>query len=220
MKFLLLFCLALFLHASSYTTQTSRTFIGLGFGEIPILAQSAKYAISVGRYLSEDFSFLGVIQSKDTLQRNGESFNAQNSGLDGLSSSTETTGERLLAAIVYEPQWSYVHFIAGVLYNGSDTEQMRFSSQQTIDIEVTRTHRTVPVIGIGYAHDITRQWFFHTSMTAGIFSGISEPDVSVKTSEPIDQITREKITSQVIDGYMDNFHNHYHIFNIGIAYRF
>ncbi len=204
--------------------------IGFTFGEIPILAGSFKPGISVGYHLNEHLNFNIVYQLTDNIQRNDESFNAESTGLAGLLSSKETTGQRMLISVRYKPvDWS-PYIIAGFVYNNDDVETMKFDQRlrgigegnynSNITIKQARKSGFEPAVGFGYQYDFDNGISLNTSIAAAVFSGISKPKTEIESSAPLSGEDKNFLNQKIWDAYKSNFHNHYHIFNIGVSYRF
>jgi hypothetical protein len=204
--------------------------IGFIFGEIPFLSGSFKPGLTVGYHFNENLFLSATYQFRDYLQRDAESFNAQNIGFEGLSSSRETTGERMGVALNYRPvDWS-PYIIVGYVWNNQDIETMEFTKMERqignniynskIKIVQTRKSGFAPALGFGYRYDFNNGLSLNTNFAMGFFSGIPTPKVSIESSSEI-LSTDEKILKDIMDkAYKDNIHNHYHIFNLGIIYRF
>jgi hypothetical protein len=225
-----LFFTSFLCHASEAVGFRNAWEIGFTFGEIPVLSGSFKPGISIGYHFNEYFAVSAVYQFKDYLQRDDESFNAQNIGFDGLTGSKETTGERILVALHYRPaSWS-PYLMAGFVYNNADIETMEFGRQThqigdhrydtEISIVQTRSDGFVPAVGFGYRYDFDNGVSLNTNIAAGIFTPMPEPEITIKTAHEIAaddiKLLKEKITT----AYQENFHNRHHIFNLGVSYRF
>jgi len=226
----LVFSLVTFSLAGNRQTNTRVWEIGLTFGEIPILAGSFKPGISVGYHLNKHLNFNFVYQLTDNIQRDDESFNAENTRLAGLSSSKETTGQRMLISVRYKPvDWS-PYIMAGFVYNNDDVEMMKFDQRlrkigegnydSNITIKQTRKSGFEPAIGFGYQYDFENGISLNTNIAAAVFSGISEPITEIDSSVPLSEEDKNYLNQKIWNTYKSNFHNHYHIFNIGVSYRF
>lgn len=216
---------------SSEDTRLENTWeLGLTFGEIPILAGSFKPGITVAYHFNEHLALSATCQLKDHIQRNNDSFNAVNTGLGGLIQSKETTGERILFAVQYRPvKWS-PYIMAGFVNNYRDVEVMKFDQQtrtigsreydSEITIEQTRSAGFVPAIGFGYRYDFDNGISLNTNIAAGIFTSIPDPGAEINSSVPLADSDHHSLMNKMISVYKDNFHNRYHIFNLGVSYRF
>lgn len=202
--------------------------IGLTFGEIPFMSGSFKPGVTLGYHFNENVALSATIQLRDYLQRDDASFNARNTGFDGLLSSNERTGERMLFAIHYRPaDWS-PYLIAGFVYNGKDLETMKFDHRsreigtQIYDSEITivqqRERNLVPAIGFGYRYDFENGISLNTNIAVGIFTGIPSPKVDIRANN-LSPIDKTVLSERSISAYQENFHNHYHVFNLGFSYR-
>lgn len=204
--------------------------VGLTFGEIPILAGSFKPGIQIDYHLNDNIAFEFTIQLKDYLERNEESFNAVNTGLGGLLSSKETTGERIYLGICYKPyEWS-PYLTGGFVFNGSDVETMKFDERlrgigdnkynSKLTIIQKRESGFAPAIGFGYQYDFDGNLSINTSFAMAFFSQIPKPEIAYKDHSNISVADLNTLSGKLVESYKDNFHNRYHIFNIGINYRF
>ena len=234
-KYIILTAIVVLAYGSlTYSLEESRLKntweLGFTFGEIPILAGSFKPGITVAYHFNENLALSATCQLKDHIQRDNESFNAVNTGLGGLLESKETTGERILFAVQYRPvKWS-PYIMAGFVYNNRDVETMKFDQQtrtigsqeydSAITIEQTRDAGFVPAIGFGYRYDFDNGISLNTNIAAGIFTGIPDPGAEINSSVPLTDTDHHSLMNKMMSVYKDNFHNHYHIFNLGVSYRF
>lgn len=102
--------------------------IGLGLGELPI-GGSFKPSITIGYHFNEKI-YTGVIyQFRDIISRDQSSFNAKSAELNGLVSSSETVAQRFLLQLRYTPFKNGPYISSGFVFNGKDTETMRFDSR-------------------------------------------------------------------------------------------
>ena len=204
--------------------------LGITFGEIPILAGSFKPGITVGYHFNENFMAEFTFQLKDYLQRDDESFNAQNIGLEGLNKAKETTGERMFLGLRYKP-WDWSPYLtAGFVYCIEDIETMKFDkSERLIGENNYNTYITIiqkresgfaPAFGFGYQYDFDNNISINTSFAMAFLTDIAEPDVEINSSDKIDENDLNILTENIKSVYDDNFHNRYHIFNLGIIYNF
>lgn len=204
--------------------------VGFTFGEIPFLSGSFKPGLTIGYHFDEHISLSTTYQFKDYLQRDDESFNARNIGFNGLTSSKETTGERFLFALQFRPVTWSPYIVAGFVYNNEDIETMQFDRQKRAignseyDSEITviqkRESGFVPALGFGYRYDFDNGISLNTNIAAGFFNGISDPVIQINSSQEIMADDKKGLEEEMIHAYKDNFHNHYHIFNLGVSYRF
>ncbi len=204
--------------------------LGFTFGEIPILAGSFKPGLTMGYHFNKNLSIEFTIQLKDYLNRNEESFNAVNIGLEGLKSSKETTGERIFFGVRYRPaDWSpYVSF--GFVFNNDDVETIHFDKRQRIvgsgnydsavEIIQTRSSGIGPAIGFGYQYDFNENIGINTNFNMDFFSGTPSPKVKISSSEELKKEDKLYLENKILKSYKDNFHNNYHIFNLGVTYKF
>lgn len=201
--------------------------IGLGLGELP-MDGSFKPSISLGYYITDQL-YAGVIyQLKDKIQRDGSSFNAKSSGLDGLISARETVSQRFLLQMRYTPFQGGPYLSGGVVFNGTDTETMTFDDRRrthsnttfdgTLKIQQTRPAGWGLALGLGYQYD------FRNGLSAGfewtpawgqyprpsyIFSG---------TADLSDQAILD-LQRKMDKGFKSSVTNMYKVFHLGLAYR-
>ena len=204
--------------------------IGFTFGEIPFLSGSFKPGLMVGYHFNEYVFINTTIQLKDHLNRNDESFNAVNIGLKGLSSSKEITGERILIALNLRPAYWSPYLTAGFVFNNYDKETMLFGNEERIigqgaynsGIKITQERPSgfVPAIGLGYRYDFENGLSINTSFAMGFFNSIVDPVITLESGEPLAEKDSELLKEKINHVYKGNFHNRYHIFNLGIIYRF
>ncbi len=204
--------------------------LGLTFGEIPILAGSFKPGVTIGYHFNENLMAEFTFQLKDYIQRDDESFNAQNIGLEGLNESKETTGERIFLGFRYKPyKWS-PYLTAGLVYNNEDVETMTFDSRERIigennyntDIKIIQKRESgiAPAFGLGYQYDFDNNISLNTSFAMAFLTDIVEPDVVINSDEQISENDLNALKEKIKNVYKDNFHNRYHIFNLGVIYKF
>ncbi len=230
LKIFLLVVIASFTSYSQTNAYKGTWQLGLTFGEIPILAGSFKPGITAGYHINENIMIEFTFQLKDYLQRDDESFNAQNTGLKGLSSSKEITGERMFFGMRYKPSKRSPYITAGFVFNNNDVETMQFgkidriigdnSYNSDVAIIQKRASGFAPAFGFGYQYDFSNNISVNTSFAMAFLNDIPEPDVEIKSSEEIDKNDLNILTEKIKNVYNNNFHNRYHIFNLGVTYRF
>ena len=135
--------------------------VGLNLGELPWQG-SFKPGVSVGYHVNDLMFIGGFYQIGDSIQRNGTSFNVQNTSLDGILSSTEDVASRAFLGVRLRPHRYSPFASLGFVYNGADTETMRFDARSrqigagTYDGEITivqrRTAAVRPALGLGYSY--------------------------------------------------------------------
>ena len=136
--------------------------VGVHLGELP-WGGSFKPGLSVGYYLSE-LVFVGAqYQVGDSIERNGTSFNVQNTGLDGIVRSSEEVASRAFLGVRLRPHRHAPFVSLGMLYNGTDTETMVFDERSrtigtgsydgSIIIRQSRPSALRPALGLGYSYE-------------------------------------------------------------------
>ena len=204
--------------------------VGLSFGEIPILAGSFKPAFSVGYKFNEHFRVKMVMQQDDYLHRNQSSFNAQNTGLTGLQSSREHTGMRFFMGFDYRPtKWS-PYISAGIVIDRDDVETMRFDHRErtigdgtyTSEVKVVQTRKAGwgPAFGLGYDVPVNDRASYNIGMAMVLFGAMPVPEVEIHSDSPLSPEDEEALRRDIREQFKSNFHNHYHIFNLGLTYKF
>ena len=144
--------------------------IGIGIGELPT-GGSFKPSFTLGYHFNSSI-YAGIIyQFKDEISRNGSSFNAKSSDLDGLISASEQVAKRFIFQIKYTPIKNGPFLSGGFVFNGKDTETMKFDNRirdindepysGTVEIQQTRPAGWGLALGIGY------QYNFKNGFSAG-----------------------------------------------------
>lgn len=201
--------------------------IGIGLGELPI-GGSLKPSVTFG-YHFNDKLYTGIIyQFKDEISRNGTSFNAQSSGIDGLMKSSETVAERFMLQVRYSPIKYGPYLSSGLVYNGEDAETMIFDERSrninnepyngTLEIKQTRPAGWGLALGIGYQYNFkkgfsagfewTPAWWQYPTPSYQ-FSGTSDLSISSKN----------ELQNRMDKGFKSSPTNMYKVFHIGLAYR-
>jgi hypothetical protein len=188
--------------------------VALGFGEIPVLANSFKLSVSTGYHFNDYVYLGGILQFPDVIERGSESFNARNLGLGGLSATRERTGVRALLHTRARPH-RYAPFLsAGILVNGADAETMYFEGVTVIQ---TRSSAVRPAVGIGYEVTFKRGITASIEFVGAFFLKPRRPGVEV-TADGMSDDRRATIVQVAQDTFSQNFHNRYHLFNMAIGY--
>jgi hypothetical protein len=204
--------------------------IGLSFGEIPILAGSFKPGVTVGYHVDERV-FIGLdVQTPDHLQRDQQSFNARNTGLEGLATSSETTGVRALLSVRVRPNWRLPFVQVGVVYNGDDTETMVFDAHERpigsgiypgdLIIEQTRPSGFGLAVGLGYQYDFSNDLSAHLGIALALLSPVPDPEIQLGGAAEVAPADVSDLRAHLTEVYKENLHNHYHLFSVGVGYRF
>lgn len=224
MKALIL--LMLTLSSLKVAHATEKLFVG--FGEIPLLADSFKPSIGYGKRY-ENFEYGFYLQLKDDLQRDDESFNAD-FGQDGLVSSKETTGIRAMMQGRYYPFQNPFYLSFGLLFSGGDKEQMEFDTRNriigsnaydsSISVDLESDQGFAPALGVGATFPISGAWSLTTDFTMAWFGSIPTPEVEVSASAGVSASDLLQLKEEILDNYDSNFHNRYHLFNVGLTYEF
>lgn len=207
--------------------NTSYWQIGLGLGELPI-GGSFKPSITFGYHFNKRV-YTGVIyQFKDEVSRGASSFNVQSSDLEGIISSSETVAQRLLLQVRYTPIKNGPYLSGGIVFNGQDTETMRFDNRTRqiaedsfdgiIEIEQTRPAGWGLALGLGYQYD------FKNGLSTGFewtpaWGQYPTPSYQFSGSSILSTKAKEELKNRMDKGFRENVTNMYKVFHIGIAYR-
>ncbi len=224
MKVLIL--VLLMLSSFQVVAETEKLFVG--FGEIPFLTGSFKPSVGYSkRYGDLEYGF--YLQLEDDLQRDNESFNAD-FGQDGLISSKETTGIRAMLQGRYYPFENPFYLSFGLLFSGGDKELMEFDTKtrvigantynSLISVDLESDQGFAPALGIGMAFPISGGWSFTTDFTMAWFGSIPIPEVKISTSATVSSSDLRQFENDIMENYDSNFHNRYHLFNLGLVYEF
>ncbi len=89
-----------------------------------------------------------------------------------------------------------------------------------IKIKQTRRSGFEPAIGFGYQYDFDNGLSLNSSISLALFSDIPTPEVTIDSSELLTNEDEEELRRDIEKAYKANIHNHYHIFNLGLLYRF
>ncbi len=172
-----------FMAGNPVDAATPGTFeMGLTFGEIPVLSGSFKPGVSLGYHFNEYLYIGGVLQAKDYLKRNDESYNAKNTGISGLQKSREAVGERFMAQVRVTPMKHLPYISAGWVWNNPDVETMEFKPDkdsgvwgERLTLIQTRPSGHGPGLGIGYQYDFNNRISGYTDFTMAWFGDIAQP---------------------------------------------
>jgi hypothetical protein len=220
--------LTLFSTISFSALANASYLIGTGVGEIPALSDSFKPAVYLGYELTSSMKTFLYLQGKDSIERDGESFNADY-GQQGLQVSSEETGIRAGLIVRYYPWNDYFYLTTGLIYNEADTEQQVFDTQSRMigsnayatDLQVTikRPSGFGYGVGLGFEAPLTSNISLFADFTMDILSDPVEPDITIRANG-LSQADSEALRKQISDNYQSNFHNRYHMFNLGMTFKF
>ena len=202
--------------------------VGLNLGELPWQG-SFKPGISVGYHVNHLMFIGGFYQIGDSIQRNGTSFNVQNTSLDGILSSTEDVASRAFLGVRLRPHRYSPFASLGFVYNGADTETMRFDARSrqigagTYDGEITivqrRTAAVRPALGLGYSYTFDWGLELSTAWSGWLFESPT-PKLSIESSDPLSPADEGSLRRHIEDGFGSTITNKYHVFQIGAGYAF
>lgn len=202
-----------------------------GVGEIPVLAGSFKLALELGYHFNDYLYLGGIIQLRDQLERNRESWNAERIGLQGLRDSREQTGVRVFLGSRLRPHRYAPYLAAGLIFNGSDREAMRFDAREreiglgryTGDFTILqrRPFAIRPAVGLGYSVELARGLSLGVEFTGAWFFRAPTPEVEMLANGfslvPSDKTV---LVERIEKVFADNWHNRYHLFLLSAGYTF
>ncbi len=202
--------------------------IGIGLGEIPS-GGSFKPSFTLG-YQINDHLYAGIIyQLKDQISRNASSFNASATGLEGLTASSESVGQRAMIQCRITPIKNGPYLSAGYVWNGKDTETMMFDDRQRVihDEHITGMiviQQTRPAGG-GFALGIGYQYNFKNGISAGFewtpaWGQMAKPSHSFSGTSSLSLQSRDALSSGLQTHFKKNVTNLYKVFHMGLSYRF
>ncbi len=202
--------------------------IGIGLGELPT-GGSFKPSITFGYHFNEKIYAGFVYQFKDRISRDGASFNAQSSGLEGLAHSSEAVAQRFLLQMRYTPLKNGPYLSGGLVFNGKDTETMQFDARSreingatydgTIEIQQTRPAGWGLALGIGYQHNFKNGFSGGFEWTPA-WGQYPTPSYVFAGSSDLSDEVQEAQERKMNKGFRSSVTNMYKVFHIGIAYRF
>lgn len=203
--------------------------VGLGFGEIPMRG-SFKPDLTVGFYLNE-YVYLGaIVQAPDGIRRDGSSINARAAGLDGLTSSRETVSPRFLLHARVRPHRLAPFLSLGAVYNGRDTEVMRFDARErtigdgtydgALTIRQSRPPGLRPAIGVGWEYVHRSGFSLATEWAGDVIGRAPTPEIRISSDAPLADADRAALERRLTDGFRRSITNRYHVFHIGAGYTF
>ena len=201
--------------------------VGFGLGEIP-LGGSFKPSLTFGYHFSDKI-YAGVIyQFKDEISRNGTSFNADATGLDGLTKSSETVAQRFLLQARYTPVRYAPYISGGFVYNRRDTETMQFDARErtigeetfdgTVAIQQSRPAGWGFALGLGYQYDFKCGFSINVEWTPAWFQ-YGTPEYNFSGDAALSETAQNQLRNQMTKDFKKSVTNLYKVFHIGVAYR-
>lgn len=202
--------------------------VGIGLGEL-LFDGSFKPSITFGYHFNEKL-YAGVIyQFKDKIHRNEKSINARSTGLDGLESSSETVAQRFLIHLGYTPIKNGPYISTGFVFNGTDTETMKFGNMDreigdktyngSIEIEQTRPAGWGFAMGLGYQYHFKNGFSTGFEWTPAWFQ-YATPQYQFAGSSNISESSQALLQNKMDEAFKQSVTNMYKVFHIGISYRF
>ena len=202
--------------------------VGLNLGELPWQG-SFKPGISLGYHVNDLMFIGGFYQIGDAIERNGSSFNVQNTGLDGILSSSEEVASRAFLGVRLRPHRYSPFASLGFVYNGADTETMRFDARSreigasTYDGEISIVQRRSaglrPALGLGYSYTFDWGLELSTAWSGWLFESPT-PQLSIDSSDPLSPGDEASLRRHIEDGFGSTITNKYHVFQVGAGYAF
>ncbi|WP_424961834.1 hypothetical protein [Ekhidna sp.] len=202
--------------------------IGFGLGELPT-GGSFKPSITIGYHFNEKV-YAGIIyQFKDEISRGSSSFNAKSTDLEGLSSSSEDVAKRFLFQVRYTPIKNGPFLSGGFVFNGRDTETMRFDDRTrqiynephsgTIKIQQTRPAGWGLALGLGYQYNFKNGFSTGFEWTPA-WGQYPSPLYQFGGTANLSSEAQANLKKRMDDGFNSSVTNMYKVFHIGVAYRF
>lgn len=182
-------------------------------------------------YKFNQYIYVGAIyQFVDNIQRDGESFDAQSIGFDGLVSSKERVGQRAFLHARITPI-QYGPFISvGIVMNDNDKEVIQFDARNRkignnsydgeVTISLTRKHAIRPALGVGYEYIFDNTIGLNVEWTFNVFHPVPLPLIETQSIFTIADEDATILKQRLSKEFTGNFHNRYHIFHIGATYNF
>ena len=199
---------------------------GVELGEIP-LKGAIKPGINLGYRFSKQHELLVSYQLPDKISRGEDSFNAQSTGLKGLTSSTETVSKRAQVLGIWRWQALPLYLSYGLVYNGQDTETMTFREmprqinkqllQGPLSLTLTRPAGYSPALGLGVRWPTADGYEIFAQWSGNVFQKAVTPDIQIHSNE-INSATRETLTTHIKHKFRKKISNVYHVFSMGMRY--
>jgi hypothetical protein len=202
--------------------------LGVQLGELP-WGGSFKPGLCVGYYLNELVYVGAMYQIGDSIRRDASSFNVDNTGLDGLVSSSEEVAPRGFFGVRVRPH-RYAPFASlGTVYNGADTETMIFDRRprhigggtydSAITLRQTRASALRPAFGLGYSYESDFGLQLSTAWSGWLFES-PKAKVKLDSDTAISSSDQDALRAHVAEGFGLTITNKYHIFHVGAGYVF
>ncbi|MCB9290964.1 MAG: hypothetical protein H6560_26910 [Lewinellaceae bacterium] len=203
--------------------------VGVGLGELPV-GGSFKPSLAFG-YHFNDKLYAGVIyQFRDQISRNGSSFNAKATGLDGLVSAREEVARRWLLQMRYTPFRNAPYLSAGYVYNGKDREAMTYDVRSraidgetyegSVNIRQSRPAGGGLALGIGYQYNFRNGLAINAEWTPAWFRGYPQPKYSFSGTAALPPDTKAALQERMDEAFKSSVTNLYKVFHFGLSYRF
>jgi len=206
--------------------DTTPWVIGVELGELP-LKGAFKPGVNLGYRFTQQHELFISYQQPDKISRGSDSFNAQSSGLKGLTSSTETVSKRAQVLGIWRWQTLPLYLSYGLVYNGQDSEHMSFremprqinnqSLQGPLSLTLTRPAGYSPALGLGIRWPMAHGYEIFAQWSGNVFQKAVTPDIQIYSNE-IKSAARETLTTHIKHKFRKKITNVYHVFSMGMRY--
>ena len=202
--------------------------VGLELGELPFHG-SFKPGISIG-YHFNDLVYVGfVYQLADSIERDGTSFNAQATSLAGLTTSSETVGQRAYLQARIRPHRLAPYVSIGLVFNDRDTETMTFDAREReiggetvtgpLTLRQSRPFGLRPAIGLGYSFRFDNGIELFSEWSGWWMFGAPKPEVDID-APGLSATARDVLAQRIHKAFIASPFNSYHVFQLGAGYTF
>lgn len=199
--------------------------LALELGELPMHG-SFKLGVSAGVQLN-DHTWIGFAwQRPDQIRRGSTSFNAESTGLDGLSDTRERVGQRAYLQARVRPHRYAPYLSAGVVFNDRDTETMTFddrvrsagggTSSGSLTVRSSRRAAVRPALGLGYEWTSAGGITVFAEWAGWWLRGAPEPEVEI-TAPGSDPAFADEVDRRLRTHFTSSVFNTWHIFQVGVG---
>jgi len=220
----ILLTLLIFNSTSLFAIQ--RPSLGFELGELPIQG-SFKPGLNLTYHLDNKNGITFSYQIKDTLARDQDSFNAKSIGFDGLLSSTEYVANRAQVLGLRYVSGTPIYLTYGFVYNGRDTEKMRFDSRNRniqkqnvtgpVSITISRRASLSPVLGLGLQWQLGIQSQAFIQWSGNLLNQAPTPVIEI-SSKSMTRESHDYLTQKIEQKYSHKITNVYHVFSMGMRF--
>jgi len=199
---------------------------GVELGELPFKG-AFKPGINLGYRFTQYHELFISYQLPDQISRDEDSFNAQSTGLKGLTSSTETVSKRAQVLGIWRGYSLPLYLSYGLVYNGQDSEHMSFREmprqihnqqlQGPLNLTLTRPAGYSPALGLGVRWPMADGYEIFAQWSGNVFQKAVTPGIQIHSNE-INSATRETLTTHIKHKFRKKISNVYHVFSMGMRY--